>query len=203
MSRATRILGKLRREERGATLVEFTLLLVPMLIFLMGSLDLGYMMYVRSVLQGALNDVGRVASVETPNFTTAGATLEQKMDAAIKARMKPIIGNATYTIRKSSYYQFSRIGKPEKLVTDVDTDGRYDPGDCWQDDNRNGVYNTDSGKGGIGGADDIVVYHVTLTAPRLLPMAGLLKMPTNYEINVKTTIRNQPYADQPEPPVVC
>jgi Flp pilus assembly pilin Flp len=196
---------KLGREERGATLVEFAMLTIPLFVTLFGLLDLGYMMYVRSTLQGVLNDVARIASVEKPVFTSQGTTVEEKIDAAIKDRMGVLIKNATYTIKKSSYYEFSRVDQPEKLVTDVNNNGMYDAGDCWQDGNRNGSFDAagSSGDDGIGSADDIVYYHVKLTAARMFPMAGLIGLPANYEVNVKTTVRNQPFADQPDPPVEC
>lgn len=196
---------KLGREERGATLVEFAMLTIPLFVTIFGLLDLGYMMYVRSTLQGVLNDVARIASVEKPIFTSTGTTVEQKIDAAIKDRMGVLIKNASYTIKKSSYYEFSRVDQPEKLVTDVNSNGKYDAGDCWEDVNKNEQFDAagSSGSDGIGKADDIVYYHVKLTAPRMFPMAGLIGLPANYEVNVKTTVRNQPYADQPSPPVEC
>jgi len=95
------------------------------------------------------------------------------------------------------------VGKPEKLITDVNGNGKYDPGDCWQDDNGNGVYDTDAGKSGIGGADDVVLYSVTLAMPRILPMATLIGLPATQTINVKTTVRNQPFANQASPAVAC
>ncbi|HBQ54317.1 MAG TPA: hypothetical protein DD790_07490, partial [Erythrobacter sp.] len=42
----------IRRDDSGATIVEFAIILVPMVILLMGGIELGYNSYVRSVLQG-------------------------------------------------------------------------------------------------------------------------------------------------------
>jgi len=195
-------LCRLGGDDRGVSAVEFGILSIPLCICLFGLLDLGYTMYVRSVLQGALNDVARQATVETPGFGGTG-TVDQQIDAAIKARMAKLVSNGTYTITKSSYYDFNAVGKPEKLITDVNGNGKYDPGDCWQDDNGNGVYDTDAGKSGIGGADDVVLYSVTLAMPRILPMATLIGLPATQTINVKTTVRNQPFANQASPAVAC
>lgn len=198
-----RPIPRLRGDDRGVAAIEFGLILIPLLILLLGIIDLGYMMYMRSVFQGALNDVARQATVENPDFTTAGATIDAKIDNAIKAKMAPIASRATYEIRKSSYYQFSSVGKPEKLVTDKNSNGRYDTGDCWQDDNGNATYDTDGGKTGLGGADDIVNYHATLTLKRVLPTPKLFGLAPNYVINVRTTVRNQPFKNQPTPAVAC
>ena len=58
------LLARLRRAQRGAAIVEFALVLVPLVLFLFGGLDLGYQAYLRSVVQGALNDVARSSSLE-------------------------------------------------------------------------------------------------------------------------------------------
>lgn len=195
-------IGSLRSDARGVTAVEFGILALPLFICILGLLDVGYGMYVRSDLQGALNDIARQATVETPGLGGTG-TVDQQIDSALKARMAKLVTGGTYTITKSSYYTFSSIGKPEKLVKDVNGNGKYDPGDCWQDDNGNGVYDTDPGKTGHGGADDVVVYNVTLSIPRIVPMASLIGLPANQTLNVKTTVRNQPFANQASPAVAC
>jgi hypothetical protein len=171
------------------------------MLVMLGLLDLGYMMYVRSTLQGALNDVARQAAVETPGFAGEG-TLEERIEEAVKDRMAPLTAGTTITVEATNYYEFSGIGKPEKLVTDVDGDGRYDAGDCWQDLNGNGNYDTSTSRTGVGGADDVAVYQAVMNKPRLLP-AELLGFSPNYDINVTTMVRNQPYANQAVPPVEC
>lgn len=196
-------LRKLAGDHRGIAAVEFGILLLPLCICLLGLLDAGYGMYVRSVLQGGLNDVARQATVETPGFSGTG-TVDQQIDTAIKGRMANLVKSGTYTITKSSYYKFGNVGKPEKLISDVDGDGRYDVGDCWQDINQNGSYDTNgTGRSGVGGADDIVVYDVTVNMPRMLPMARLIGLSSTQTLTAKTTVRNQPYANQASPPVAC
>ncbi len=196
------IVRTLRRSEDGAVLTEFGLLLVPLMVLLLGLLDLGYMMYVRSTLQGVLNDVARQATVEKHGFTGEGS-VEDRIEAAVRYRMAPLTAGTSITVEASNYYQFSAVGKPEKLVTDQDGDGRYDEGDdCWQDLNGNGSYDASTSRSGIGGADDIAVYEAVMKKPRLLP-AGILGFAPNYDINVTTVVRNQPYANQAVPPVEC
>lgn len=196
-------LRALRINERGAVLTEFGLLVIPLCVLLLGLLDLGYMMYARSTLQGVLNDVARQAAVEAPGFTGEG-TLEERIEATVKSRMGAIAADDATSVEATNYYQFSGVGKPEKLITDADGDGRYDAGDdCWQDLNENGTYDLDTSRSGVGGADDIAVYQADMVRPRLFPMAGLLGFSPNYEISVRTVVRNQPYANQDVPPVEC
>jgi hypothetical protein len=109
----------------------------------------------------------------------------------------------TISIVKKSYYNFSRIGKPEKILTDTAPLGTYNSGDCFEDANGNGTYDTNGGASGLGGADDVVYYEVTVSMPRLFPMAKLLGWPANQTATSSVIIRNQPWANQASPTKVC
>mgnify|MGYP001457159170 CR=1 FL=1 len=196
-------LAQLARDTRGATLVEFGIILIPLCVVLLGGLDLGYQSYVRSVLQGVLNDIARTGSLETPEVGCAGGTVEEQLECAIEDRVNTIARNATYTIEMKNFYEFSGVNRSEKLVTDYNNNGRYDPGDCWEDLNGNGVYDIEAGRIGIGGADDIVFYDVTVSMPRLVPIARFIGGSDEYRIKAQAAIRNQPYASQRVPQTVC
>jgi Flp pilus assembly pilin Flp len=193
----------LTRDQSGATVVEFALVLIPLCIVLMGALDIGYQSYMRATLQGSLNDVARIASVEHPDLGTEGDTLQEQVENAIKEKMKPLARSGTYTITARSYSEFSGIGKPEPLVTDKNGNGRYDPGDCWQDANPNGTFDLDAGQSGTGGASDVVFYEVNLNVPHILPLDKFIGLADHHEVNAKIAIRNQPYGDQAQPKVRC
>ena len=198
-----RFARNLRREERGAAIVEFALVLTPMLLFILGGLDLGYQAYLRSVVQGALNDVARTGSLEGPVINCAGATVEEKIGCAIKQRSNVIARNATYTITTKNFYQFSGVGRSEKLITDYNANGKYDTGDCFVDLNGNGSFDASAGRSGLGGADDVVFYEVKLAMPRLFPIHKFIDATPNYQINATAAIRNQPYTRQKVPPTIC
>lgn len=195
----------LRDDIRGATIVEFALIAMPLCVLIMGGFDLGHQSYIRSVMQGALNDAARRAAVEDPQFAGGGATTEERVENAIMRQLQPITPNATITIKQSNFYDFSGIGNPEKLIRDQDGNGAYDEadGDCFSDLDEDGEYDTDTGRAGIGGANDVAFYQADITMPRLLPVASLIGFSPNYEMSVATAIRNQPYGKQRTPPVVC
>jgi hypothetical protein len=109
----------LARDDSGAALVEFSLVLVPLLIVVLGFMELGYQSYVRSVLQGSLNDVARVASVENPSLGDSSLPLETRIQNRVKARMSPLVRTGTYDFDISNYKDFASVGRPEALVTDV------------------------------------------------------------------------------------
>lgn len=196
-------LSRLRRDASGAALPEFAFILMPMLLLLLGGLDLGYQAYLRSVVQGALNDVARTGSIENPTLNCAGATMEDQIGCAIKTRSNVVARDATYTISMRNFYDFSGIGRSEKLVTDYNSNGRHDAGDCFVDLNENGQFDQNAGRLGVGGADDVVFYEVAVSMPRMFPMHKFLSVPENYDIRAQAAVRNQPYAQQRVPPTVC
>lgn len=199
-------------DERGAAVTELGVLLLPLCVLLLGLLDVGYMMYARSVLQGALNDVARAAVVEDPDIAGTG-TLEERIQAAVQERMEGLARGAPVNLNQNHFDRFSRVGKPEKLITDRDRNGEYDEadGDCFQDLNNNGDWD-ESGMGasGVGGAEDVAVYTASTTVERLLPIDSLINslpigvtMSPSYTLAATAAVRNQPYETQATPPVVC
>ena len=49
----------------------------------------------------------------------------------------------------------------------------------------------------------MVLYEATLSMPRLFPLDAFLDVEPDIELTAETAIRNQPYAVQRTPPVVC
>ncbi len=192
----------LRRDERGAAVMEFGLLVVPLCLVLLGFLDVGYQMYLRSTLQGALYDVARSAVVQNPNIGGTG-TIEQRVSAAVRARLAGLASNGDWDVEVASFDSYARVDVPEKLINDQNGNGEVDPGDCWVDLQPNGDHDTNPQREGIGGADDIAMYTATMIVPRILPMAGLAGFDPEYTIVVRAAVRNQPYANQAVPPTAC
>ena len=200
-----RLSASLLRDTQGVAAVEFGLLLIPLMVILLGGADLAHQSYVRSQLQGSLSDSARRASVQDPSFEAEGDTLEQRIEATVKRAVDPIAPGAEYQIDISNFYDFSGVGNPEKLLTDVDDDGVYDAddNDCFEDLNDNGAYDLDTGRSGVGGANDVVFYNATVEMPRLFPVAGLIGWSDVVSLSVTSAVRNQPYGDQAVPPVLC
>ncbi len=168
------------------------------MLFLVGFFDYGYWMYVRATASGALESVARSSGV-------GGPTVDPSVfQSAVETQIKKLSPAATFVWNAKSYYDFEGIGMPEKIITDRNGNGSYDTGDCWEDANGNGTYDSDSGKSGIGGADDIVYYQVTVTFPPLIDIGGFIpRLGGNHTSTLKTIVRRQPYAAQTAPPVRC
>lgn len=201
-----RSITRIARDEGGAAIVEFGFIALPLILILLSGLDFGHRMYVTSVMQGALTDSARRASVEDPTLNYGGDTLEERVASAVEAQVGNIATPGyTLTVTQSNFYDFTGIGNPEKILRDNDGDGVYDEddGDCFADLNENGEFDTDTGRSGRGGANDVVFYEATLQMDALVPLANFLGGESRYTILAETAIRNQPWGTQSTPPTVC
>lgn len=205
MRRLQAILAKLRQDDSGATIVEFALIAVPMILILIGGLDLGYQSYVRTLMQGALNDAARKAAVENPDFDSSGETIEEQVENNIRDIVGTVALNATISVTQRSFFEFSNIGNPEKLMTDVNGNGQFDEddGDCWEDANENGEFDTDAGRDGRGGSNEVVFYTANISMPRLLPLDSFVNVSPTIDMAIETAVRTQPYGNTATPPVIC
>ena len=183
-------------DERGTTLVEFGLVAPVMLLMVMGFFDLAHQAYASSILQGAMQEAARDSTLESGSTSAKSAAI----DAFVEERVREVTGNAaTFSSKRLSYYDFGSVGDPENFVDAAPLNGTYDLGECFEDVNGNGTWDSDLGKSGQGGAQDAVLYRMTVTYPRLFPMAGLLGWSEEQVISATTVLRNQPYGAQSKP----
>lgn len=181
----TRIL-RIGGDTKAATIVEFAMILPALCVLLLGIFELGYRSYAASIVQGALHEAARMATV-------GGVTMTQ-IDNRVKQRLSNFATNSTVTTRTTSYYDFAGVGRPEKITSDTAPFGTYNATDCFEDANGNGSYDLDRGRSGQGNADDIVRYEVSMSFRRIVPIGGFLGWSDNETITANTVLRNQPYA---------
>jgi Flp pilus assembly pilin Flp len=193
--RVRRLLRRLARDQRGVNIVEFGLIAAPFFMVLMVVLDVGYQMYLEAVVEGTINKAARRATI--------GGQTPDAIDAFVRSQLTAFSKNATITITKLSYGDFSSVNKSEKLTDDKNGNGAYDPGDCFEDAVPNGRYDSNAGREGLGGSDDIVYYQVVVDFPRLVPLDKFLGFPARQTVGAKTVLRNQPYGAQAAPSEIC
>ncbi|WP_343061331.1 TadE family protein [Novosphingobium flavum] len=180
----------LAADRAGAALVEFAIIMPVLLMLLLGTIEFGLNVYMRSVLEGAMQQAGRNSSLQTAQ---SGQTT---IDAFVSSRVHAILPSAGVSFTRENYQNFSAVGKPEDF-TDSNGNGQHDANECFQDANGDGVWNADGGRGGLGGANDVVEYTATVTYPSLIPAATYLKLSPTTTIKATTILRNQPFASQP------
>lgn len=176
----------IRRDDSGATIIEFAMILPALVILLLGIFELGYRSYVSSVLQGALHEAARMSTVGGVSMTT--------IDDRVRTRLSNFSAHGTITTSTTSYYDFTGVQMPEKITQDTAPIGSYNAGDCYEDANGNSTYDLDRGRSGMGSADDIVRYQVSITYPRIVPIAAFLNWGNTDTVSSNTVLRNQPYA---------
>lgn len=189
-------LARLRSDQRGAAIVDFAILLMPLLILLLGLIDLGFRAYVGVTLQGALNNVAREVTVSSTTTTTQITTL-------VRSRVNSVLPSASVTVTPSSYYDFTHVGRPEPITTDTAPLNVYNTGDCFTDLNGNGSWDADSGSAGTGNSDDIVYYTATASYQALVPIQAFFGRTSSESVTATAMFKNQPYASQAEPATVC
>jgi Flp pilus assembly protein TadG len=190
-------LRSLRRDTRGATIVEFALVSPVMILMMMGLGDMGYQVYAQSILNGAMQKAARDSAIQ------GGANATAIIDGKVSAMVRNIAKNATISFTRKNYDSFSVI-KPEPFV-DTNGNGVRNTGECYTDINANNQWDSDPGENGQGGANDVTVYTATVTYPHLFPVTSLFGWPSTQTIIASTLLKNQPYASQTTvtPATVC
>lgn len=195
-------LRKLRRCDDGSVVTELGLIAPTMCLLLMGALDIGHGLYVRTVLQGAVQQAARNSGLEGGGTATNQASFDTKVREQVG---KLGIANSDVAVTRRFYRTFTLAAQAtaEPMVVDTNSNGRCNPGDRYSDTNHNNTHDVDGGDGGQGGAKDAVVYTVRLNYPRLFPLHGFIGIPARSTAEARTVLANQPFGEQASyaPPV--
>ncbi len=184
------ILRHFSSDRRGVTVIEFAMVLPVMLAMIMGLGELMYQVYAQSILEGAIQKAGRDSAIQ------GGADNAAAIDQSVLDMVKTISSGASFvgTPKRANYATFTSA-KPEPF-TDTNGNGVRDAKECFDDINGNGTYDTDPGASGQGGANDVTLYTVKISYPRLFPVASFFGVAPTQTIVAKTFLKNQPYASQ-------
>ncbi|TFI58671.1 pilus assembly protein [Sphingomonas parva] len=181
-----RIFSSLRKNERGVTAVEFSVLALPLFVLIAGSIEFGVNMFAKANLDGTLREAARMSTTGDPAITGQNGEL---IDAFVRKRAA-IVGNATVEIDKKFYDRLDQVGQPEKKLS-----GGAAPPYCWEDVNGNRRWDLDPGRAGTGGAEDIVNYRVNLSYPALFPLiTNMVTDKDRLTLSSQISLRNEPFA---------
>jgi Flp pilus assembly protein TadG len=193
MTKFGTLFKNLRRNSDGATLLEFAFVAPVFVLMLMGAMDVGYSMYIRTVASGTLERAARNGSLEGANFSQ----VEENIRTAV-FEILPTYARFEENVDVSvkNYTDFSRIAAAEKFTKDINSNGVADSGDCWIDEDNDGQFGVNQGQDGIGGADDAVYYNTTIRMKSLFPFYEMISGTEDKEFVVKTLVINQPFQTQ-------
>jgi hypothetical protein len=125
-------------------------------------------------------------------------------DTMVRERLQPFSHEATITTSTRSYLSFSEVGQAEPMTIDNAPFNVVNVGDCWKDYIVNNTRDLERGRTGVGQADDVVQYTVSISFPRLFPIHQFLGWPDTQTISHSTLLSNQPYAGRSTTvPIAC
>jgi len=180
-------IGQIWRDTRGATAVEYAFVLPILMLILMGTGYFGQMFYGRALLNGAVRQAARDATLENANTTA--------LDQSVTKVISPALPGVTVASTRKAYYDFSDIGRAEKW-TDANSNGRCDNGEPYTDENGDGSWNSDIGEAGNGTAGDIIVYTVTASYSPMFNVPFMKSLWGKVSLTSSAVRRNQPWAAQ-------
>jgi Flp pilus assembly protein TadG len=117
MMRALSLLSRIRKNQDGATLLEFTFVAPIFVMMMLGGLDIGYSLYLRTVGSGTLEATARTASLQGASQATMEANIRTAMNKLLPQNQRS--NPAAITITQKSYSDYSRVNQPEVLVVTV------------------------------------------------------------------------------------
>jgi Flp pilus assembly protein TadG len=183
---SARIVG----DQRGTTIIEFAVVAPVLLMIIMGGMEIGHLGYVKGITRAALQVAARDSGLES------NSSSQNAVDAALRDRIKTVIPNASISIQRRSYTDFTDVNTPEDF-NDSNGNGLYDPNECFTDMNGNARWDADRGRSNSqGGADDVVLYTVSVSYNKIFPLWKLIGQPSTNVISAETTLRNQPFGVQ-------
>ena len=191
-----RVLPKLTRDRRGVTIVEFALVAPVLLAVVMGGFELAYQGYVQAVVRGELMKAGRDNALERAASDEERFIIDEQIRQAIQ-RVAPSARIAPP--QRVAFSSYARVRSPAE--PDGNNNGICEPGETYEDSNRNGRWDSNSGIENGSGAKDVVVYTVNVEYDRLFPVGALVGMSNTVEISASTNLRIQPYDMQGPVPI--
>ncbi|KQM98087.1 MULTISPECIES: TadE/TadG family type IV pilus assembly protein [unclassified Sphingomonas] len=175
-------------DRRGATIIEFALIIPVLVALIMGLGDLMFQTYVQGILDGEMQKAGRDSALE--DNASGNSAIDQRVQTAIQ-----LIAKDAKFYPKRDYFASYALIKPEPIY-DKNGNGTLDSKECFDDVNGNGVRDTDPSRTGQGGADDIARYTMRVVYTRPFPVARLLGFSQTMEVSATTLLKNQPYKNQ-------
>lgn len=179
---------RLRNDRRAVSAVEFGLLAPVLCLALMGTGDLLHRIYMQDVIDGEIQQLGRLSSLEA-----SGGKLKT-LDENVRRQIYRVAPAATVVTKRDTYSTFLAM-KPERF-DDLNSNGLRDVGECFEDVNGNRAWDAKPSREGQGGANDVTVLRVTVEVPRLFPMASMLGWSSSQKLISETFLKNQPFAAQ-------
>jgi Flp pilus assembly pilin Flp len=191
----TKNMKRFLRCEDGTAVMEFGLIAPVAVMMMLGTMDVGYSYYVRSVLDGAMQNVARDSTLEGATTSAQQTVMHKRISDTVHA-----ISPSAELVPSRRYYKTFSAAAAAKAEEIIETQKNFlcevANGESYIDANNNGTFDRDGGDQGQGGAQDVVIIRYRVSFPRLFPMGALIGLPDKVEINSNSILANQPYGEQ-------
>lgn len=178
---------RLARSTRGATAVEFALVLPVLLLMTVGTIEMAIVLFIGSSMEAAVFDASRYGITGGED----GISRDERVLSIVADRTYGLLDMTKVDLDTLVYSSFADIGKPEPW-TDANGNGAWDAGEPWTDVNGNAVWDADMGAAGLGGPSDIVVYRLTYDWGVVTPMMAEIVGGSVHHVS-SIAVRNEPY----------
>jgi TadE-like protein len=198
--------GLVHRDQSGVTVIEFAMIAPVFLFMLLGTFEIGYKIYMRSALNGAIQQAARNATLQDANDPTARRAIDDEARNILKA-VNGSLTDADIQITRKSYLNFSNVERIEDY-TDSNNNGTCDNNEPYVDENGNGTWGS-VGRADNGGARDAVLYSITVKYESIFPLGTFVRdaqdrdaaftlvgLGKTQTLSAQTLLKNQPFGDQ-------
>lgn len=185
-----RALARIGADTSGSAAVEFALLAPAVIALIVGTLETALLLLGITLLQSAVDEAARVGL--TGNAPPGVSRLD-RIRGVLAVRAGNVLDPRLMRLETMIYPSFGEIGLPEPFV-DRNANGRYDSGEPFTDVNGSGAWESDMGRAGLGGPNDVVLYRVRYDWRMWTPI-GRAFLPEDGTIPLEATIavRNEPF----------
>lgn len=179
------------RTTDGAGAIEFAIAFPAIIALTMGVLEISHISFAQSTLDGAVREASRRG---VTGFIPQNTSREDYVRARVIDMMDVFTLKGPVAIETKVYDSFSDVGKPEPF-SDDNANGGYDAGECFTDVNQNGIWDSDMGAAGLGGAGAIVVYSAEVNLNLITPVFAWVTGRTDGTVTLaaNTAVRNEPF----------
>jgi len=186
--------GRIRRvarDRRGSSAVEFALVAPVLFLTMVGTMEVGTILFVDHLVEGAVRDASRFG------ITGLGATETERIQTVrniIDNRTLGLVDVDNAEINTLIYNDFQSIGEPEPYTDNSPANGAYDVGEAYDDVNGNGVWDNDQGAVGAGDSDEIVLYRIRYDLDLLTGMLDhVIGQDGVISMEASIAVRNEPF----------
>ncbi len=164
------ILRPLRVLQDGAVALEFALLAPVFFLIIMGTFELGLVMFYSTVLEGATSFGSRIGKVNylPPGYNDRATYIRTQALEQLQGILPP----EKLTFSMKTYNTFDAVSQPEACLVDVCDS--TSPAGSFTDTNGNGQWDPDQGKNSPGAPGAIVQYELSYNYRFFTPFVGSL-----------------------------